>query len=570
MRRISIFTIISLLCISSYIFAQTFYKPFQTNNDEYFKALIIFAQFEDDTASNYRWPPGKLPRWAENFTSEETGTFSLSEYYRVMSSGRFKFIADYYDSLVFIPGREKFPGRGYRNANLAVLKKVDKNIDFREYDNWFYNSENGLHKFNRDSSDSVVDMLIIIYRNISTAWFGNFTAIASIGSDILTDDGVKIKGGFGISSSGITVRKGFQSPEQMLNCLVHEYGHYIYGAGHSDYGGVMTGVPYPGVFATLRLNSWERERAGYINFLSLPDDGGEIELMDYVTSGDALKIPVAGDNIYYVLENHQFVSPFEDFNKKALPNNRNSGGKGLYIYLFSSAERYPYKAALKSAGGGWDWGITDTVKNSPLCGCDVPLLGKIKINSISGLGESAASARFKGNIWPNWYVADKKSGEPLLTEVCMGSLFDAFAPGYNEIFSPWSNPSSVVPGYENVSITVQIIEMSGGKIKLKVFRNEESAVKLPPSKPHISGFKREEKENALFWHSNNEPDIKEYFIYRSEHESYNLVLFGKTGHIKESGTQKFSGDFIPGFYYSVRAVDEDGLKSVLSESVYFK
>lgn len=229
------------------------YKPSSNQSGEYFRALFVFVQFEGDTEIDTAWSLDSLPVWAYDFIDSSPSSnyrnITFSDYWADMSIGNFDFIGDVYPELVILQSEDYYSqnGKNYSHCNLDVLAAIDENVDFSRYDNW--KLESGQFIFSESGADNLIDMIYIIYRDPNENWFGDFTAIAHLGfgSNYTTDDTtasgdtVKINGTFGSSGSGITVRQGLRGHYDLIERCAHEYGHYLFGGGHSNYTGIMGG-----------------------------------------------------------------------------------------------------------------------------------------------------------------------------------------------------------------------------------------------------------------------------------------------------------------------------------------
>ncbi len=272
------------------------YKPSSNQPGEYFRTLFIFVQFEGDTRADAAWPLDSLPVWAYDFIDSSPSSnyrnITFSDYWADMSMDNFDFIGDVYPELVILPSENYYSqnGKNYSHCNLDVLAAIDENVDFSRYDNW--KLESGQFVFSSSDADNLVDMIYIIYRN-PDEWFGNFTAIAHLGfsNNFITNDTtqsgniVEIRGLFGSRGSGITVRQGLRGHYDLIERCAHEYGHYLFGAGHSNYTGIMGGETYA-------LSGWERIELGYVTPIIPTTDGETAILGDFIKDGDIVKIPV--------------------------------------------------------------------------------------------------------------------------------------------------------------------------------------------------------------------------------------------------------------------------------------
>ncbi|NCS88187.1 MAG: hypothetical protein AUK34_12135 [Ignavibacteria bacterium CG2_30_36_16] len=304
------------------------FKPSQNAPGEFLRVLIVFAEFEDDTNEYTTWDYGELPFYANSILDASPSStytpFTLSDYWKTMSMGNFDIIGDIYPEVIRINSEAYYRtnGKYFQDCNLEVLNRIDDGtIDFRQYDNWRFNSATGAFESNEGDGDRILDMMYIIYRNpindnlwFTTTWYDDFTAIAILGDDMdyTTMDNIKIGGHYiGHNASGITVRQGasYSSyPDFMTKVLSHELGHYLFGSDHTTFGGIM-GNNSAGHTGT--LSGYERERLGYVSYTVAYQNNFTTVLGDYVTEGDVLQIPIPSTNDYFLVENHQRLNRYD-------------------------------------------------------------------------------------------------------------------------------------------------------------------------------------------------------------------------------------------------------------------
>ena len=157
------------------------------------------------------------------------------------------------------------------------MTAIDPNVNFNDYDKWSYNTQTQTFQF---TPDGFVDMIYIIYRDPNPDWFTKvnstiigFSAIANLCDinhqfDFTTGEGKIVRAKYYPTreSTGITFRVGMTAGHAgMIGLNAHEFGHYLFGAIHTDWGGIMGG----GTFA---MNGWERERVGYTAYIDVTQD----------------------------------------------------------------------------------------------------------------------------------------------------------------------------------------------------------------------------------------------------------------------------------------------------------
>jgi hypothetical protein len=85
-----------------------------------------------------------------------------------------------------------------------------------------------------------------------------------------------------------------------------------------------------------------------------------------------------------------------------------------------------------------------------------------------------------------WYDRDPGSHQWIPTRNRIGDDTDPFTPTNNNLFTPWSNPSSYSPlTGGNTNYSVWIYAQNGNNISVQVKTTESSSLSLPPSKPHL-------------------------------------------------------------------------------------
>jgi hypothetical protein len=173
----------------------------------------------------------------------------------------------------------------------------------------------------------------------------------------------------------------------------------------------------------------------------------------------------------------------------------------------------------------------------------------------------------------------------------MGDSNTCFDIGYNDVYSPWSNPPLSVYN-QNDSLTIEIAgKNSSGNLLVNVYFTNITAAK--PSKPQGLKVSQLFGENAnafnpkLIWYKNHEPDVISngyYKIYRgaiysttqeptysylatvssndTEYVDYQTTLYtGMLGGVN-------CGNNLITFSYKVTAVDNTNLESVKSDRDY--
>lgn len=564
------------------------YKPAVNAPGEYLRALIVFVQFDDDSVENSGWPRNELPIWNGDFIDSTPSSnyrdLTFSDYWKEMARGNFDFIGDVYPNLVILPSEAYYDttGKNHSDCNQDVLAIIDAdpNVDFTQYDNWRFNAAIDSFEF---LPDNYVDMMFIIYRNPDEPkgenWFGKFSARAALSYkdtwqkinefEYTTSEGIIVSSGNGSISklgSGITVRTGFSGHYKLINILAHEYGHYLFGGYHWNYSGIMGGGTYA-------LNGWERERLGYIAHTNVTQNNFTVTLSDFIKYGDILRIPIPitdqNSSTYFLVENHQRESSYDQIMRGGSINGgynfNTSLGSGIYVWLveygnFSIPEFYAF-----TADGKWNWQYDGDYYAGPGWYVGEPWEGylpKTKRQAVNRhLGKSDRMPKhiiWNGEWAKKWVDILPDASTYTLTLNAMGDEYDAFNMDYNEIFSPWSNPSTYVNGTTNISM--QLFSQSGNDITLKVYSTQSAAENLPPSTPQMLVKSMQNTYPKLTWEANIEPDINQYEIWKKNSPTGDWFLYTTTTNNSFTDENNNFAEVV----YKIRAVDNDNKYSVFT------
>ncbi|GJQ61979.1 MAG: hypothetical protein SCALA702_10320 [Melioribacteraceae bacterium] len=566
-------------------------KPAITEGGKPLHALVVFVTFDDDDdkkdASGI-WNVGELPSYAsdlfDNDTSDGITPYSLTDYWFNMSHGKFVFTGDIYPETVTLRPAAYYAEtrRNFGETNREVLEKIKNQIDFKKYDNWSYNYR---EKRFESVADGIADMIIMIYRDPDAKWFTRgsgeeFSAIALLGTkeyEVVSGDGVSIisKPIVNNDVSGLTVRAGLKSKLALIEIISHEYAHFLFKSGHSAIGGIMGG-------STFALNAWEKIALGYITPTVVNSDTSTFLLNDFLSSGEVLKVNYPPDlensSRFFLIENHTRTNRYDFIARGGEANGRytldGDYGKGIYVYKYSSGNHYPPKVNLLTADGLWKWNITDTVKNSSLCGCDVPIFTRIGPDKDNGKSDREIKIYFNKALWDMWYDIDPFTGELTLSRDNMGDEYDAFTEGM--VFSQWSNPSSNISKQRTSFFGFYINEISEeGVVNLELKFNDSTKF-LPPASPEELEGSIIDEQVLLSWQTNKEPSMKEgskYIVYRKTEEDNKFSEVGTVPHIVSAKTE-FKDDIedieSKVIYYMIKAQNSEGRTSSASQIIRIK
>lgn len=490
------------------------YKPSRNNEGDYLRVLVAFVQFQGDNSAANDWTPNQLPGWAYSFLdtspSEDYTDKTYSDYWNEMALGNFDVIGNVFPDLITLPPESTYANasESFSHTNLDAIEIIDNwnpsqgpgGWNWSPYDNWEYDPGTQTFVFTAGNADGYVDMIFMIYRNatyydpndstdLPGKWFGGgwgaFDGAATLGNipfEFSTNDGLIVSSGNGSVSdegSGITFRTGGPRGKWVtLGLMAHEYGHYLYGSGHTNYSGIMGGRTYA-------MNGWERIRVDQIQPIPASGNGNEYILGDFIETGNVLKIPIPINNpnstTYFLVENHQRTSSYDHIVRGGPINggyDYTGLGKGIYVYLIKNGNSYPaVNFEMLVADGYFDWIYVGDFWAGPGWNVGKPYEGwlpkttRITVNRNTGKNDRMPKHLYWNNHWAvKWVDTNPLTKEWELTRDIMGDLTDAFNIGYNELITPWSNPSSYVTGTGQTDISIQLVDENAGVFTSRSFQ----------------------------------------------------------------------------------------------------
>lgn len=474
-------------------------------------------------------------------------------------------------------------------------------------------------------------MIVMCYRNFPNG--SNWVMDGASGwwnlATTFNVDGKLIDGGFSEYGSGVTVLGGLQNYSNVTGAIQHEIFHYLmhsngtYGAHGSS--GLMTGLGE----MSYCMNPWERSLGyiGWTNTTNIETQGiYDFTLQDYIKGGEILKVVLpntTGEEFYIV--NSQRISMYDGIirggNDNWVTNKSQQDpycptGKGIYIYHhypifispfeFCGTGTYEREFDIENAEGKYEWiKVRDVNYYVPGQNFTIPLFEPLTGNVISGKEETHHWIKL-----PNACMQKEVSDDPcklsndandyIVTVDDVGDEKDAFNYGYDEIFSPYSNPSThSVQDPNNVQpLTIKITgrNKTTGDISVRIYYDNESQAltDLPPSKPknlktakHVINQQTLAFHPKLTWDSNREPDFNGesgeglYRIYRGyltscdpdvepEYSLLTSVAYNVSEYIDQSVTLYDPlppGTLCPfrSYSYKIEAVDMNNDASLMSD-----
>jgi M6 family metalloprotease-like protein len=563
------------------------------------KMLVIFCKFSDDhfDLSPYTdiWPSNlnTLPSWATSILAPSAnGPYShpsVSGYFYDMSRGQFKVVGDVFNQL-YIPEHPQSyyylsSGRHIGYLTEEILMNLDPYIDYSDYDNWDPNDidRDGI----KNEPDGIVDMIAIVFRvantleldykavdsSATTGYQGiscltGFRHVFGSGADALYLDDVNI---LATPVGSGTFQQNVFDPHGCVRIMAHEIGHYLFGRIHYELGdfSLMDGRT-AGV-----MSAYERELLGWItDLVIITTNQINVRIPDGITHGKVFKVPIPSRNDYFLIENRQRISYYlKDWRKY---NNGPFVNPGTGILII----RYP---RVECADGRWNWKRVDfywpNCQQRGLLYTYPFIKTTINRDSFPGyLGLNEMELKYKNVDSFNCKIVKSHSD-------CLGDSNDLFNLNYNQVFSPWSNPSTnliTILGKDTNKICIELVtKNANGDFYLNVFLSNPEA--SAPSKPqNLNVFADEWNQAVLTWEANIEPDVIDggkYKILRAEMwgnanpTSYDLIdiidaYSEGTPITSYTDYESYIYNGPRRLYYRIIAVDNTGKESVPSDEVF--
>jgi len=482
--------------------------------------------------------------------------YTYSDWFCEMSQGKLDVIGD--EIYFRLPQNSSY----YQNSlnwrrnelNKWILRYVQNtlNVDFSRYDNWTYS--NGEWSW---GSDGIAEMVAIQFRRIPGSYESYYwnIGIGGVGGEasLGIDSTLLLDNTYVGSGNGITATQGINRVTRVMLVVEHEISHHIFGSYFNHLGfnfshtsiGLMTEGHGNSTYTMLPM---ERSMTG-LNW-SIPDtvNSGNVQssytLDDFISSGECLKVEIPNTNPkeFFWISNHQKVSKYDGVSRgshSCWQTNKYEQdpycGEGIGLYIFHESPRNcnnnvngynlihgnrHFAFDLINSEGRYNWALDRTVSD--------PYLGSFGIQkNLNGNRDSGVYEFYKYYLqtYPTWSAqlitddfCSSASNDYFITGDFHGDGLDGYNIGYDEIFSPYSNPTTrSCQDLSNNGLTIVLQSQdSYGAITLKIYYNDEDAlIDLPPSKPKNLKVGKQyfgEPESYKFypvvtWDSNIEPDF---------------------------------------------------------------
>jgi hypothetical protein len=569
-----------------------YFKPHRTDRDNgnpsptdaTLNMLFVFVEFTDENIESGEWPIGHQPTYMGKFLVKDkngSGNFwdrykdsSLSDYYQEISKGAFHVTGEARYLITNYPRTRYLYDTGYVVLLNEIYTKLknDLSIDWIKFDLWSRNNSTNNYVY---AKDKYLDMMGLFFRTsqnsrLFCANAAGYTPLCGPSFTIYatSTDTVKISPdrssiGSGFVAIGNLGPLGFN---RAFGIAIHEYGHYLFANNHST-SGIMTSNGELSV-NDLFMSGYEKYKLGLLDTLTVNFSNQSVYTIGDISgrngSPQILKVPISSSE-FFIIENRRKISQYDVYMLGDTSQNdpfRNTGeyGNGIYIYHSNSVNlNYAGNVDIECADGLWnwstfgyehpDWTDADTVQ--------VKLRSSLPsvINNDPGTTFFNSSTNADGISAGPWFSIGKKHLSVGLTGTDRvftnikeywtsrerwGDRWDSWNIGYNEIFSPYSNPNTKTSGNANSEIFIYYNNLNNGIANLKIYKVNEPFTETeilaitPPSKPmgiNVDYFV--ETENYLrpiiTWIHNREPDMlrtdlkKRYKIWRATQANMSYV-----------------------------------------------
>jgi hypothetical protein len=451
---------------------------------------------------------------------------------------------------------------------------------------------------------------------------------------------IYINGGFSSVGSGITITPGYGGSEtsgyspngpldlkSTVSFSEHEHGHYIFGAGHGNYGKMSAEYGWDETFSP-----WESIYIGYMKPQNVDFTTKDYYLSDYSSRtgsdiGEVIQVPIMGTNEFFLIANREKISSYDKImygdtaHGNPYRNINPDYGKGIYIYHNYNGYIFPSVLDQECADGLFKWEYAGTRlpdwSNEQLV--EYFIRTKIVYDNDQSIGNRSVA---DGKSIYTWFGTGQPNSclgcdgtDRVYTNVMdvwtsrewQGDRWDAWRPDYNEVFSPYSSPSTNSWNNEKTGIFIYMTGSDGyNTARLKVFKEGEGGLTetdilalTPPSKPMGLSVKFTSCIDGIMyprlsWVHNSEPDMllkkplpvldmKTYRVYKARTDNpgqapSDYYLYDDI-RVNANGPAEYTDYRDPiscsqmnqtlNVRYKISAVDEDNKESVKSDFTSF-
>ena len=370
-------------------------------------------------------------------------------------------------------------------------------------------------------------------------------------------------------------------------------------------------------FSTYTMSPYERTSVGsYVPTPYFVNSSGiyNFTLSDYISTGQIVKIEISETGDLLWLTNNQKISKYDGVARGGKLCSQISfaeqdpycpEGKGLFVWREGSGcSNFNLPFDIISAEGKYDWSVFRWVyvpvqNNYYVFGQDLPVFKYTASNIIYGRDTYEKYPAYPANNYSQYISYDEcntDSSEFYFSFDIYGNTRTAFNLDYNEILSPYSNPSSnTCRNQHSTLLTIRLLSQNAatGEMQLRVYynKNDSALIECSPAKPKTPVITKQyvipriSYHPVVNWEANTEPDFTgygNYKIYRGisfncgeepvfsqlNAVSSNINIFNDSGLILYDNPQGSVGATNRKVFllYKIMAVDKYNMESVISES----
>lgn len=525
----------------------------------------------------------------------------LSDFWMEASRGNFHVTGKAFSIILPMSAEEyqnNYGSNSIKKINDDIYEALQNHIlpeQWYNYDKWSKSGGTFIY-----APDSYIDMIYVVHR--TWAGVGGMPAggIAELNQSYsqgnnytIPNTNLKIHAWHGDIGSGVRMTPGngggvSYAPMDIKSTIsfsAHEHGHYLWGGNHAMYGKMSGQGADFGVDEF--LSPWEFIKLGYmtpkiVNYsITSSYSINDISSRNNNQEGEIIQVPINGQNEFFLICNRQKISSYDIImwgdtcrGNQFFNLGDKDYGKGVYIYHTPSGYVWPPYMDQECADGLWNYqyegDITPDWSNTQL----VPYFKKLNpvfdkndrseyerhLNTLipSKDGKSCNRYWLQEDTYVSWFGIGKrhtcidwnqecsKGTDRIFTNLqevwtsreWQGDRWDAWRVGYNQVFSPYSSPSTRNWNHNQTGIFIYLESQSGTTANFKIYKAGEGGMSeddilavTPPSKPVL--YREIENYNCnpsgsgwgnprITWDNNLEPDIlrpegfKRYKIYRAQ------------------------------------------------------
>lgn len=489
------------------------------------RALVLFIDFLDDDVNpnDTNWQVGQGPAYIDDFIDPEEGgevkQHNITSFLADNSFDQFIMVGEaiYSPALRTLSDYQNDPNTSSHVAHWAVwdiLDSLDDVMDFSAYDNWT-KVANYQHE---EEPDGMIDMIFVQFRRWYSA--SGFTHLGWASMPGKTNHNILyVDGGerwIDFNRSGVTSLPGIPQQKAFEICL-HEFGHK-WGLPHNYNDGMWTLMSYWQHTPSPFMNSYERERLGWITYVTITENTNAV-IPDYGSTGTPYRIQIDSDE-YFLVENHQEVSPFDVVNWYDSTLTRTYSGPGLYILRLNNSLT-EQKVKVVCADGNWNWENPYWILNpfgTQQPGDSVPVYNRLDPNPVYGLSDKERIPHTKNGTERVVAWLDEATRVEKHAIRYNGIERSMWLPNGSNVFSPWSNPPTTKANGTSTTLGIEVTDYNQSTGNMTVYFYTENPEDAPPARIHDLTLTVAEQHPSLKWSGALEPDVDQYHIYRKIEE----------------------------------------------------